>query len=119
MANKKKQSQTNTEKSEKNTEVVVYLDRPRFLRYGHKALKKLGAMTGKKLSQMDEDEFDLGELEKVIYCGLLADAKENNETLKLEDMEDLLDQAESFNEILNAMNKALELAFQKTEKEKN
>ena len=39
--------------------------------------------------------------------------------LKLEDMEDLLDLAESFGEIMEAMNKALEIAFMKTEKEKN
>jgi len=105
--------------TEKNTMVIINLDRPRFLRFGHKALKQLGALTGKKLEEMDENDFDLADLEKVIWCGLQADAKEHGEVLKLEDMEDLLDQAESFGEIMEAMNKALEVSFQKTEKEKN
>lgn len=104
---------------EKNTMVVLELDRPRFVHYGHRALKKLGALTGKKLTQLDENDFDLADLEKIVWCGLLADAEQNNETLKLEDMEELLDQASSFSAILEAMNKALENAFQKTEKEKN
>ena len=105
--------------TEKNPMVIINLDRPRFLRFGHKALKQLGALTGKKLEEMDENDFDLADLEKVIWCGLQADAKEHGEVLKLEDMEDLLDQAESFGEIMEAMNKALEVSFQKTEKEKN
>ena len=105
--------------TEKNSMVIINLDRPRFLRFGHKALKQLGALTGKKLEEMDEIDFDLADLEKVIWCGLQADAKEHGEELKLEDMEDLLDQADSFGEIMEAMNKALEVSFQKTEKEKN
>ena len=109
----------NIEKSDKNTMVVINLDRPRFVRFGHKALKQLGALTGKKLEQMDENDFDLADLEKIMWCGLQADAKEHGEDLKIEDMEDLLDSAESFAEIMNAMNKALEQAFQRTEKEKN
>ena len=72
--------------------VIINLDRPRFLRFGHKALKQLGTLTGKKLEEMDENDFDLADLEKVMWCGLQADAKEHGEVLKLEDMEDLLDQ---------------------------
>lgn len=109
----------NIEKSDKNTMVVINLDRPRFVRFGHKALKQLGALTGKKLEQMDENDFDLADLEKIMWCGLQADAREHGEDLKIEDMEDLLDSANSFAEIMNAMNKALEQAFQRTEKEKN
>lgn len=105
--------------SDKNTEVVIQLDRPRFVRFGHKALKQLTALTGKKLEAMEENDFDLADLEKIMWCGLQADAKEHGEDLKIEDMEDLLDSAESFGEIMNAMNKALEKAFMQTEKEKN
>jgi hypothetical protein len=105
--------------TDNNTMVVVHLDRPRFIRFGHKALKQLGALTGKKIEDMDESNFDLADLEKIMWCGLQSDARENNEELKLEDMEDLLDSAESFGDIMEAMNKALEKAFQKTEKEKN
>lgn len=105
--------------SDKNNLVYINLDRPRFVRFGHKALKQLGTLTGKKLEEMDENDFDLADLEKIMWCGLQADAREHGETLKMEDMEDLLDSAESFGEIMEAMNKALEVAFQKTEKEKN
>jgi hypothetical protein len=100
-----------TKSIDKNDVVVIKLDRPRFIRFGHKALKKLGALTGKGLANMEMEEFDLEELEKILYCGLLSDAKENNETLKLEDMEDLLDCADSYQEIIEAMNKALTNAF--------
>lgn len=114
-----KQEVTPVENSEKNTEAVIYLDRPRFVRFGHKALKKLGVLTGRKMAQLDENDFDMADLEKVMYCGLMADAKANNEDLKLEDMEDLLDLADNFNDIVEVMNKAFEHAFQKTEKQKN
>jgi hypothetical protein len=106
-------------KDDKNTLVIVNLDRPRFLRFGHKALKQLTTLTGKKIEEMNEDDFDLSDLEKIIWCGLQQDAKENGETLKIEDMEDLLDKAESFADIMEAMNQALEQAFRRTEREKN
>jgi hypothetical protein len=106
--------------AEKNTEVLLMVDRPRFLKYGHKAMKQLTALTGRKLTEsVSKDEFSLEELEKIIYCGLLADAKANNETLKLEDMEDLLDQAPNFNHVIEAMNNAFDKAFMETEKQKN
>lgn len=108
-----------TQNTEKNNEVVVYLDRPRFVRFGHKALKKLGVLTGKKMASLDENDFDMEDIEKIMYCGLLADAKQNNEDLKLEQMEDILDSAERFGDVVDAMNRALEVAFQKTEKQKN
>lgn len=95
----------------KNDVVFIELDRPRELRYGHKALKKLVSLTGKDIDQIDMENFDMGELEKYIYCGLLSDAKANNETLKLEDMEDLLDQAPSFSHIMERMQEALSISF--------
>lgn len=107
------------EVSDKNTMVVLHLDRPRFVRFGHKALKKLGILTGKKLEEMDENEFDLSDLEAIMFCGLEQDAIDNGETLTLEHMEDLLDKAETFGHIMDAMRKALEQAFNRTEKEKN
>lgn len=113
-ANKKK-----AEVSDKNPMVVLHLDRPRFVRFGHKALKKLGVLTGKKLEEMDENDFDLSDLEAIMFCGLEQDALENGETLTLEQMEDLLDLAESFGHIMDAMRQALEQAFNRTEKEKN
>ena len=102
-----------------NKLVLINLDRPRFLRFGHKALKQLTILTGRNLENMDETEFGLEDLEKVLWCGLQQDAREHGEELKLEQMEDLLDSAESYGDILASMNKALEKAFERTEKEKN
>ncbi|MCV4233305.1 hypothetical protein OHJ21_19160 [Virgibacillus sp. LDC1] len=95
----------------KNDVVVIELDRPRELRYGHKALKTLLALTGKDIDSIDMDNIDLGEIEKYIYCGLLSDAKSNGENLTLEDMEDLLDKAPSFGHIIEKMNDAFSISF--------
>ncbi|CEG26012.1 hypothetical protein [Bacillus sp. B-jedd] len=95
----------------KNDVVVIQLDRPREVRFGHKALKKLTALTGKDLENFDFDGADLGELEKIMLIGLEYDARKNNEVLKLEDMEDLLDQAPKFSEIMEKMQEAFEAAF--------
>lgn len=97
--------------NDKNDVVVINLDRPRFLRFGHKALKRLNAMTGKSMDNFELDGNNLEEIEKVFYCGLLYDAKQNNETLKLEDMEDLLDEAPSYGELIGKMTEALNVAF--------
>lgn len=94
-----------------NDVVLIELDRPRELRYGHKALKKLLAMTGKTMEDIDPENIDLGEIEKYIYCGLLSDAKENGEKLELEQMEDLLDYAPTFSHIVERMSQAFEVAF--------
>jgi hypothetical protein len=102
-----------------NDLIVVHLDRPRFVKFGHKALKQLTKLTGKKLEQMDENDFDLADLEAIMWCGLQADAREHGEDLKLEQMEDLLDSASSFGDIMEVMHKGLEQAFKRTEKEKN
>jgi hypothetical protein len=103
----------------KNDLTLIKLDRPRFVRFGHKALKTLSALTGKSLQELDFENFDLDDVEKILYCGLLSDAKANGEVLKLEDMEDLLDQAESYQEIINTMGEAISKAFGNSEKEKN
>lgn len=91
--------------------VFIQLDRPRELRYGHKALKTLLALTGKDIDALELDAIDPGELEKYIYCGLLADARANGEDLKLEDMEDLLDAAPSYTHIIQSMQDAINASF--------
>ncbi len=100
----------------KNDLVVINLDRPRVVRFGHKALKMMTSITNFDMDKLETDNFDVGELEKIMYCGILQDAKEHGEDLKLEDMEDLLDRVD-FHEIISAMNDALGRAFQKTETE--
>jgi hypothetical protein len=97
--------------SNKNDVVIINLDRPRELRFGHKALKKLTAMTGKSIDNFEMDGNNLEEIETIFFCGLFSDAKENNETLTLEDMEDILDHASSYGELLEKMTLALNAAF--------
>jgi hypothetical protein len=94
---------------EKNDVVMINLDRPRQIRFGHKALKMLQAMDI-DIENVEED-FNLERLEEIMYVGLLYDAKQNNETLKLEDMEDLLDQAPTYGEITEKMQMAFTAAF--------
>jgi hypothetical protein len=96
---------------DKNDIVIIHLDRPRELRFGHKALKTLGALTGKDIDALTAgNDLDLEDLEKFMYCGLLSDAKANNETLNLEDMEDLLDTI-SFGELVQKMQEAMQKSF--------
>lgn len=92
--------------------VIIQLDRPRELRYGHKALKTLVALTGKSLEDIERDGFgDFDTIEKMVYCGLLSDAQKNGESLHLEQMEDLLDQAPSYKAIIDAVQAAFMAAF--------
>jgi hypothetical protein len=95
---------------DKNDLVVINLDRPRFLRFGHKALKTLEAMSDIDITNMDMSKFKFEDIEKVYYVGLLSDAKENGETLKLEDMEDLLDLVE-FRELIEKMQESFKKSF--------
>lgn len=94
----------------KNDVVIIELDRKRELRFGHKALKTYQAMTGKELDNMGKDGFDLEDLETLMYCGLMSDARKNGESLSVEDMEDLLDLAPMQN-IINKMYEAFNAAF--------
>ncbi|AIQ54566.1 hypothetical protein [Paenibacillus sp. FSL R7-0331] len=96
---------------DKNDVVMINLDRPRELRYGHKAIKKMLADTGSTIENIDIDNIDLEELEKYIYYGLLSDAKKHGETLELGMMEDLLDQAPNYVHITEKMTEALNIAF--------
>lgn len=95
----------------KNDVVILNLDRPRELRYGHKALKKISAATGKSMEEMEEGNINFDDIELYLYYGLLSDARKNNEELKIEDMEDLLDQAPTYAHIMEAMQEAFTVAF--------
>jgi hypothetical protein len=123
MANKKettvKKPTEQNQKTEDNPIVYINLDRPRELRFGHSALKRMTSLTGKTMFDVTSDEFSLEELEVVLMCGLLKDAREHGETLELKDMENLLDYASSYMDIIDAMNQAMEQAFKQTKKQKN
>jgi len=97
--------------ADKNDIVIINLDKPRVLWFGHRALKTLGALMGKDIdAALQMDTLDLEDLEKIMYCGLLSDAKAHNEDLRLEDMEDLLDKA-PFHEIIEKLQQAFNAAF--------
>jgi len=86
--------------------VIIQLDKPRELRYGHKALKKLVALTGKSLEDIERDGFgDFDTIEKMVYCGL------NDDSLQLSDMEQLLDKAPNYKHIIDAVQRAFLAAF--------
>jgi hypothetical protein len=103
----------------KNDMTTIKLDRVRMLRFGHKALKTLSALTGKDITEMDFEKFSFDDLEIILYCGLLSDAKVNGEHLKLEDMEDLLDEADSYQVVMKAVGDAMSKAFGSQGDEKN
>lgn len=96
-----------------NDVVIINLDRPRQLKFGHTALKTLVSMTGKTIEELDTDldvsNFDM--LEQLVYCGLLKDAKEHNETLTVEKIPELLDEAPSFAHVLEKAVSAWRIAF--------
>jgi hypothetical protein len=93
---------------DKNDVVIIELDRPRELRFGHKALKRLSATTGKSMEEMgSDDEFDLEEMEVIFFYGLERDARDNGETLTLEMMEDILDHADSYKYLMDKMQEAM------------
>lgn len=92
--------------------VTINLDRPRELRFGHKAMKTLTELTGRDLNNLVnfKNGIDLKEAEIFLYCGLLSDAQENGETLELDGIEDLLDQGD-FTENIEKMIEAINLVF--------
>jgi hypothetical protein len=93
-----------------NDVVIIELDKKRELRFGHKALKRMSATTGKSVEEM-EDEMDFEELEQIFFYGLEKDAKANGETLTLEDMEDILDCAPSYQYLMDKFQEAIKIAM--------
>lgn len=102
----------------KNNDVIVLnLDRPRVLRFGHKALKTYQAISGVGLDEIGQGAINLDNIEKLVYCGLLSDGKEHGDPLELEQMEDLLDEL-PLQEVIDKMTEALQGAFGKNPNEK-
>ncbi|OBZ13336.1 hypothetical protein [Bacillus sp. FJAT-26390] len=98
---------------EKNNDVVmITLDTERELRYGHKALKRLAAKTGKSVESLIDGELDMNIMEEIIFYGLESDDKKNHGgKLELKDMEDLLDLAPTPKYYLDKMTQAMTNAF--------
>lgn len=97
-----------------NDVVIIELDRPRQLKYTYLALKSLSSMTGKSIEDLDGkldvvNNFEM--LEQLVYCGLLKDARDNNETLTMERIPELLDYAPTFVYVLEKVNAAWRVTF--------
>lgn len=80
-----------------NDVVIINLDRPRQLKYTHKAMKYIAAELGKGIEEIDSNlnpaNFEM--METLLFAGLQADALANGETLEREQIEGLLDYAPS------------------------
>lgn len=98
-----------------NDVVIIELDRPREIRYGHKALKTYQAISGASIEDLGAGGFSFEEIERLVYCGLLSDARANGETLTIEAVEDLLD-AHDLQDTIAKMSQALSNAFSGGEK---
>jgi len=94
-----------------NDVVMVILDKPRQLWCGHRALKKITSMLGKGLSEIDESTFNPADLEVILFSLLQRDFAENFESFQLSDMEELLDQAPRYGEVITAVSAAFAAAF--------
>ena len=95
---------------DRNPVVTIELDRIRELRFGHKAMKRWSAYTGKSIDSLDTDAFHPEEIEALMYFMLEKDALDHGEQLKMEDMEDLLDMA-PLGDIYTKLSQAMEAAF--------
>jgi hypothetical protein len=94
-----------------NDVVMIELDRPRELRFGYKAMKKMAALSDGNIERYEDgaELANLDELEEIFLFGLEKDAKEHGEVLTLDKIADLLDYAPS----LEYLTQKIEEAFKK------
>lgn len=77
---------------DKNPIVTIELDRIRELRFGHRAMKRWSAYTGKSMSEIDTDTMGPEDVEVLMYFMLEKDAEKHGGDLTIQQMEDLLDE---------------------------
>ena len=94
---------------ENNPVVIINLDRPRELWFGHKAMKRWSAYSGKPVSEFDPTELTEEELGMLALFMLERDAAKNGEQLDQEKVDDLLD-AIPLSEVLNKVYQAISAA---------
>ena len=71
--------------------VTIELDRVRELWFGHRAMKRWSAYTGKSLDELETSMKSPEGIEILLYFMLEKDAASQGEALKMESMEDLMD----------------------------
>ncbi len=103
-----------------NQVVTIELDRIRELWFGHKAMKRWAAYTGKSIQDIESAVTNPEEIESLMYFMLEKDALANGEKLEMDQMENLLDLA-PIGEIYEKLSQAVMSAFptSKSENEKN
>lgn len=89
--------------------IMINLDRPRKLRFGMGAMVEFEQLTGIKLMELN-DEMSMDICSKILWIMLKQEDKE----LTLQKTCELIDEyAESITEVITAITKAIEAAFQK------
>ncbi len=89
--------------------IMINLDRPRKLRFGMGAMVEFEQLTGIKLMELN-DEMSMDVCSKILWIMLKQEDKE----LTLQKTCELIDEyAESITEVITAITKAIEAAFQK------
>jgi hypothetical protein len=89
--------------------IMINLDKPRKLRFGMGAMVEFEQLTGIKLMELN-DEMSMDVCSKLLWIMLKQEDKE----LTLQKTCELIDEyAESITEVITAITKAIEAAFQK------
>ena len=98
-----------------NDLIIIELDKTRTLKYKHKALKMIEKLTGKSISNLDFSNVSTETIEHLLYAGLISEDK----ALKIEDMEDILDNCEKdYQYIIEKMSEAISKSFGGNEEKK-
>ena len=69
---------------ENNPTVMLTLDRPRELRFGHRAMKRWAAYTGKSVAELETTVMNPVDAEILLFFMLEQDAAAHNEALDME-----------------------------------
>lgn len=103
---------------DKNPVVMIELDRPRLLWFGHKAMKRWTAHTGRPITELNTSDMRPEDVEVLLFFMLQKDAQMHGEDLKLADMEDLLDEV-PLGILYQKLGEAVAAAFPEASTEKN
>lgn len=98
---------------------VINLDRPRIMRFDLDELVMLEELTGAKtVEELLQVLNSFSGLRKAAFCALSFDAKENGETLTLDNVGDILRHAEYVDDIVDKVVEAFTNSFRAYEKER-
>lgn len=89
--------------------VTVKLDKQRKLKYTFNAFCELEEVMGRSLTTLQNGEFKMKDLRALVWAGLLHESPE----LTLEETGDLIDKADSIEDVTDAVSRAIETALGK------